>query len=121
MSPGTTGNLSEQLEGTLAGAEVREIHGDVGVNYTDQCHERKIETLGDHLRAEQDIDFATLDAAENIVMRPFRRRRVYIHPRDARLRKCLHDLALDLLRAYTSERKLRRHAARAHRGRGLFM
>jgi hypothetical protein len=72
VAAGATGDLREQLESALAGAKVRQVHGDVGIYNPDQCHEWKIEPLRDHLRTEQNVDFATLDAAEDVVMRPFR-------------------------------------------------
>ena len=62
---GPARDLGKQLKGPLAGAKIRLVQAEVGVNNPDQCHVRKMETLGDHLRAHEDIDFAGAKVAED--------------------------------------------------------
>jgi hypothetical protein len=67
-APRATCHLGEQLKGALAGAEVRQVHRDIGVHDADQRDIRKVESLCDHLRAQQDVDFTLLDAPEDVVV-----------------------------------------------------
>ena len=59
----------------------------------------KVEPLGDHLRAEQDVHLAAPHAVENVGVRPLPARGVDIHARDPRGREALGQQSLDLLRA----------------------
>ena len=49
---------ASKLKRPLRGAEVGDVQADVGVDHADQRHVREVEPLGDHLRAEQDVDQA---------------------------------------------------------------
>ena len=51
-------HLGEQLERPLGGAEVGHVQADVRVDDADQRHVGEVQPLGDHLRAEQDVDLA---------------------------------------------------------------
>ena len=55
---GASGNLGEELEGALGGAEVGEAESDVGTDDADQRDAVNVVALGDHLRADEQIEFA---------------------------------------------------------------
>ena len=61
----------------------------VGVDDADERHAREVESLGDHLRAEQHVDVAPAHAVQDPLMRPLPRGRVDVHARDARCREGL--------------------------------
>ena len=84
---GAAGDLGEQLEGAFAGAEVRDDAGQVGVDDPDQRDVRKMQALGDHLRADEDVDLAGAEVAQDaaIILLPLQR--VGVHARDARVRE----------------------------------
>ena len=96
---GPARDLAEELEAALRRTKVGKIDADVGVDHTDQRHIWKVQSLGDHLRAEQNVDLAAADAVENLGVGPFSARRIDVHPRDARGRKTVGEKPLDLLRA----------------------
>ena len=96
---GAPRDLTEQLEGPLARAEVGEVDPHVGVDHPHEGDVGEVETLGDHLRAEQHVDFATADAIEDRGVRPLAGRGVHVHARDPRRGKPFHEQSLHLLRA----------------------
>src|SRR6202035_4830622 len=51
-------HLRQQLKRALAGAEVRQMQRQIGVNDSNQCDIWKMETLRNHLRADEDVDLA---------------------------------------------------------------
>ena len=59
---------------------------------------RKVETLGDHLGTEENIDLAPRHAFEDAVVRPFRTGGVEVHPRDPCFGKSQRNEMLELLR-----------------------
>ena len=67
---GAAGDLAQQLEGALRGAEVGEIDADVGIDHTHQRDVREVEPLRDHLGAEQHVHVTTTDAVQDLRMRP---------------------------------------------------
>ena len=58
-----TGHLRKQLKGAFARTEVRQMQTGIRIHDADQGHARKVQTLGDHLRANKDVDFATAKIA----------------------------------------------------------
>jgi hypothetical protein len=60
---GTAGNLVEELDGALGGAEVSAGEAEVGIDDADQRQMRKMPALGDDLRADDEIDLAVMDGA----------------------------------------------------------
>jgi len=62
----------------------------------------EMQSLGNHLRADEDVDLANPKRAENFAVERFLRHHVGIHPLDARLGKRLLDGGLDLFRAHAS-------------------
>ena len=58
-------DLADKLEGAFGGAEIGLGEGGVGVDDADQSHVREIETLGDHLRAQEELEVAFGEAVED--------------------------------------------------------
>lgn len=104
---GPTGDLRQQLERTLSGAEVRQVESDIGVDYADQRDAWKIESLGDHLGAEENVYLAAPNPLQEAAMRALAPGRVDIHPEYARGRKELGHALLDLLGADAGEDEFR--------------
>ena len=57
------GHLGHQLEGTLGGAKVRQVQRRVGVDHPHERHVGEIESLGDHLGAQQNVHPPALKSA----------------------------------------------------------
>src|SRR6266568_1742306 len=53
---GAPGDLREKLERSFACSEIGQMQCKIGVNNPDQRHIWKMQTLGDHLRADEDVD-----------------------------------------------------------------
>ena len=53
---GAADDLREQLKRPLRRAEIRQAEADVGRDDADERHRRKVVPLGDHLRADEDVD-----------------------------------------------------------------
>ena len=98
-APRAPGHLRQQLERALRGAEVRHLQAQVGVDHADQGHVRKVEALGDHLRADQNIDVAAPELAEDLRVGILAAGGVGVHAHDARVREDLLHGGLDALGA----------------------
>src|SRR5262249_15841784 len=55
---GAAGDLGDELKRPLGCSQITKMERRIGVNDADERHIREIETLGDHLRAEQDFYLA---------------------------------------------------------------
>lgn len=97
-APGPTCHLSKKLEGALRRAKVRERKALIRQHDADEGHPRDVMPLGDHLRADQDVDLAAPQLIEHR-LDAFARSGVAIESPDARLWKALLDRVLKLLRA----------------------
>src|SRR6202012_847766 len=62
---GAARDLSEELEGSFTGAKIGLVQGQVGVNDSDQRDVRKMQSLGNHLSADEDVDFSRAKLAEH--------------------------------------------------------
>ena len=58
----------------------------------------KVQSLGDHLRADENIDLADAEIAEDAAVIVLALQRVGIHPRDARVRETVLPAFLQLFR-----------------------
>ena len=87
------------MEGAFAGAEIRQVQGQVGVDDADQRDVGEMQSLGDHLRAEQDIDLAGAKIAQDAAVIFLALQRVGIHAHDAGVGKELVQGVFDFLRA----------------------
>ena len=75
-------DLDEELEGALVGPEIGHVHGKVGVDQAHEGHIGKIEALGDHLGADEDIDAAGAEAGEDFAETIFFAHRVGVDALD---------------------------------------
>src|SRR5688572_1929450 len=98
-TPRPARHLCHQLERALRRTEVGKIEPDVSVNNSDERHVREVEPLGDHLCTEEDVDFATGDAIENVGVSPACGRGIDVHTRHTRRRQMVEQEALHLLSA----------------------
>ena len=57
-TPRTARNLRDKRKGPLGRAKVRQVQPRIRKHDTDEAQVRKIEPLGDHLRAEHDVVFS---------------------------------------------------------------
>ena len=97
--PGATGHLLQQLECALGGAEVREVEPGVRRDHADECDERHVEPLRDHLRADQHIRLVCEEAGEDRFVGIAPAGDVAVPAEGARLRKGAAHLLLDALGA----------------------
>ena len=99
---GTARHLFQQVVGALPCAEVRQLEGEVGI---DHAHERdlgKVETLCDHLGAQQNGAIGRIELLEQLFVRILAARGIGIHANNGDiLRKHLVQCVLDLLSAQT--------------------
>ena len=56
---GPPSHLREELERALGGTEIRETESHIRRDHADQRHQREIVSLGNHLRADQDVQLAS--------------------------------------------------------------
>ena len=63
---GAAGDLGEELEGALAGAEVGGVEREVGIEDADEGDVREVESLGDHLGPEEDLDLLGAEVAQGV-------------------------------------------------------
>ena len=58
---GASGDLGEQLERAFGGAEIGKAERDVGSDHAHQRHAVNVVAFGDHLRADEEIEFAFVE------------------------------------------------------------
>src|SRR5262245_29011279 len=75
------------------------MQGEVSVDDTNESHPGEMQSLGDHLSADEDIDFARAKVSQDSAKIIFAFERVGIHPFDARIGKKFREGFLNLLRA----------------------
>src|SRR5579859_4650720 len=98
-----TRDLSDELKRPLARAKVGEVQSRIRVDHSHYRDVGKIQSLRDHLRAEQDIDLTRGHALEDLMVRPFARGGVEIHACNPRARIPRAQEMLELLRAQAAE------------------
>src|ERR1044071_2231473 len=98
---GAARNLSEQLEGPFARAEIRHVQREIGVDDPDESDVRKMKTLCDHLSADENIDLADAESAEGFAIRILARHRIGVHPAHNGMGKDLGNVSLYLFRSET--------------------
>ena len=83
--PAPARHLRQDLEGPLGGPEVGDVQRCIGGDDADERNLREVVSLGDHLRADEDVDLPPVETPED----PFRIAppggRVAVHPGDAGL------------------------------------
>lgn len=60
------GDLGEELEGAFSGSEVGRIEGEVSIKDADEGDVWKVESFGDHLGAEEDVDLLGAEVTEGV-------------------------------------------------------
>lgn len=63
---GASGDLGEELEGAFGGAEVGEVEGEVGIENADEGDVGEVEAFGDHLGADEEVDFLGAEVAQGV-------------------------------------------------------
>lgn len=63
---GTASDLGEELEGAFASAEVGGVEREVGIEDADEGDVGEIESLGDHLCSEEDLDLLGAEVAQGV-------------------------------------------------------
>ncbi len=77
------GDLCEQLEGSLPGAEIREVQRGIGGEDSDQAHFREIQPLAHHLSPQKEIGFTLSKSLQDGLMGAFPPGSVKIHAQQA--------------------------------------
>ena len=118
---GTARHLFQQVVGALPCAKVRQLEGKVGIDHAHERDLRKIETLCDHLGAQQHGTIGRIELLEQLFVRILAARGIGIHANnDDTLGKHLVQCVLDLLSAQTHFSQVATAAFRATaRGRGI--
>ena len=96
---GAADDLRDKGERGLRRAEVVDVEAHIRVQHADERDGRKIEALGDHLRAKQDRDLLVAEAAEHRLVAAGGGDGIRVHAQNCRIREQSLQLLLDLLRA----------------------
>src|SRR5215470_16682447 len=80
---GAACDLREQLKSALGGAKVGQAERGVGADYADQRDALKIVALGEHLRADQNIERAAREGAQRFLILALGACGVAVEARDA--------------------------------------
>ena len=65
LAAGAADHLMQQLKGALGGARIAVAEAEIGVDHADQIEHRKMMALGDHLRADDDVEPARATSANS--------------------------------------------------------
>src|ERR1035437_353370 len=84
---GATGDLREKLEGAFARSKIRLMQRGVRVNDADERDVREMQPFRDHLRADENVNFARTKIAEDVAVIVLALHRVGVHALDTRLGK----------------------------------
>lgn len=79
----STGDLEDELKGAFLGAEVVQRQGGIGADDADEGDKGKIEPFGDHLGADEDVEFAIFEGGKDIGVVGGAFHRVGVHSADA--------------------------------------
>src|SRR5262249_46559341 len=99
LASGAARDLMQELERALGRARIAVGETEIGVDDADQVELGEMVTLGDKLRADDEVDAAFLDLLELLAHALDRRDQVAGKHQHARLRKQRRDLLLDALDA----------------------
>ena len=98
-APGASGHLRQQLKRALGGAKVRQAERHVGPDHADQRHAVNVVALGDHLRADEQVEFALIQGVQRALEIFVAADGVAIEAGDARLGKHAVQQLFQLFRA----------------------
>src|SRR5262249_9042877 len=110
--PRTSRHLRELRIELLRHAEVRAVQGVVRIDHTHQRETRKVVSLGQHLRADQDVDLMVLHALAHVVEGERSACCVSVNTQYARSGKPLPEYLFNALCAMTCRRQIQVTAAR---------
>ena len=74
--PGPPGDLCEQLERPLRGAEVGQMELRIAIDDADHRHHRQVEPLRDHLRADEHVEISRASRRRKMLSCPPSSRRL---------------------------------------------
>ena len=77
-------HLRDELKSALAAAIVGKMQAHVGIEDADEGNGRKVVSLGDHLRTDQNIRPAARKGLQDLEMSLFSARRIVVHAQNAR-------------------------------------
>ncbi len=113
------GHLGDQLKQSLISSKIGAHAGGVGVEDPDERNKGKIESFGDHLRADQRVDPLRFEVVNNPLIVPAVAHGVAVDPLKAHLCKPVAQQFLDFLGALSQlDQGLAAGDYRARRGRG---
>ena len=75
------------------------MQAEVGINNADQGHVREVQSFGDHLGADEDVDLAGTEVAEDAAVILLALEGVGVHALDSRVGEKLREGVLDALGA----------------------
>src|ERR1700733_6815803 len=102
-APGATGDLGEELEGAFGGAKIGAAEGEIGSYDSDERDALEIVALGDHLRADEDIDLTFRECAEHLLEFALGAEGVAVEAADAGGWELLAEVFVDALGAVADE------------------
>ncbi len=93
-------HLGEQLKRPFSRPKIRHVQTQIRIDHPDQRDILEVQTLRDHLRADQDVDLPRLEVAQRppVIILPLHQ--IRIHPLNPRLRKQLPQRLLHPLRPH---------------------
>ena len=110
--------LGKQLESAFVAAEIGHREQAVGPHDDGQGEPLEIETLGDHLGADQDVDAPFREVADHFLFGRLAFRRVGVEPGDGPVREGVPQFFLEFFRAGAALHQGRFAAGRAAQGEG---
>src|SRR5438046_1000850 len=78
-APRASGYLRKKLKGSFAGAEIRQMQGEIGIDDSDERDVRKMQSLVDDLGADQDVDLTRPKISQSFPIRFLARHGVCVH------------------------------------------
>jgi hypothetical protein len=84
-----TGDLREKLKCALAGAEIGQMQGEIGVDDPYKCYVREMQAFRDHLCADENIDLACAKISQRFAIRFLAGHGIRVHAAHHRFRKDL--------------------------------
>ncbi len=106
-APAAAGELGDELEGTLLGAEVRHREAGIGVDDCGEGDVVEVVPLGDHLSAEQDGAVGAAEALQRLLKLGGPGRRVGVEPDPLEPGHVLLQIPLEPLRSGADADELR--------------
>src|SRR5947208_16667098 len=84
---GASGHLCEKLKRAFPRAKIRQMQCEICIDDSDQRHIRKMETLRNHLCADEDVDIACAEIPQSFTIRFLARHLVCVHSAHGSFRK----------------------------------